>query len=127
MAEDLYKDIAYSTPVYLNIKNHGVPAPSLIAPGTPQTASQTVTPTINFTSSPFMRNLKMGSTGGDVNALQKILITLNKGPAARALKDHGTTTVFGSLTFRALQEYQKAVGLPATGYFGPLTRAAIAS
>jgi len=33
---------------------------------------------------------------------------------------------FGLKTYRALVTFQKANGLPATGFFGPLTRAAIA-
>jgi hypothetical protein len=63
-------------------------------------------------------------TGNDVTELQKFLILENEGPAARALKIHGTTKNFATLTFAALKEFQSAVGItPASGYFGPITRA----
>ncbi len=71
----------------------------------------------------FSRNLSLWSTGSDVQELQQFLINRNTGPAARKLAVHGTTEVFGYLTLNALIEYQASVGLPATGYFGPLTRA----
>lgn len=70
----------------------------------------------------FARNLKMGNSGADVNALQKLLISQHIGPAAEALAIHGATDFFGTLTLKALQEYQKHIGLPATGFLGPLTR-----
>lgn len=70
----------------------------------------------------FLRNLSLWSEGSDVQSLQEFLIQKNAGPAARILAAHGTTEVFGYITFRALKEYQTSVGLPATGFFGPLTR-----
>jgi len=75
----------------------------------------------------FMRNLKFWMTGADVTALQQRLVSNAAGPAAAALGRHGTTITFGPLTFRALVEFQKSVGIPATGYFGPITRAYFAS
>jgi peptidoglycan hydrolase-like protein with peptidoglycan-binding domain len=37
---------------------------------------------------------------------------------------HGTTKTFGILTYNALREFQKKAGIvPASGYFGPKTRA----
>jgi hypothetical protein len=75
----------------------------------------------------FIRNLKRGDEGADVNALQKLLIREHAGVAAQALEKHGTTDYFGPLTFNALKEFQKYAGIvPASGYFGPLTRAYIA-
>jgi hypothetical protein len=74
----------------------------------------------------FTRNLSLWNTGADVQALQKILIAEDAGPAARALATHGTTKTFGSLTFNALKEFQRHVGISATGYFGPMTRAYVA-
>jgi peptidoglycan hydrolase-like protein with peptidoglycan-binding domain len=72
----------------------------------------------------FTRDLHQGMTGSDVTELQKFLILENEGPAARALKAHGTTKNFATLTFAALKEFQSAVGIhPASGYFGPITRA----
>jgi hypothetical protein len=74
----------------------------------------------------FTRNLGLGNTGSDVQALQKLLVSQNAGPAARALATHGTTKTFGPLTFNALKEFQRYVGINATGYFGPITRAYVA-
>jgi murein L,D-transpeptidase YcbB/YkuD len=72
----------------------------------------------------FTRNLHLGMTGADVNALQLFLIAKNSGPAAQKLAAHGTTTYFGALTQNALIEFQKKVGIkPAIGYFGAITRA----
>ncbi len=72
----------------------------------------------------FMRNLSFGMTGNDVRDLQNLLITHASGPAAAKLKAHGTTETFGILTYNALVEFQKKVGvIPASGYFGPKTRA----
>jgi peptidoglycan hydrolase-like protein with peptidoglycan-binding domain len=71
---------------------------------------------------PFTRNLELHDQGSDVAALQEFLIQENTGPAARALKAHGVTQHFGTLTYNALKEYQASVGLPATGFFGALTR-----
>jgi len=73
-------------------------------------------------SSSFTRNLTVGSKGEDVSALQQVLID------AGYLKINKPTGYFGSLTKAALAEYQKANGIsPAVGYFGPKTRAFVAS
>lgn len=70
-----------------------------------------------------VRNLESGMTGEDVRALQNILITRATGAASAALKNASATGYFGSLTRAALAEYQKASAIaPAVGYFGPLTR-----
>jgi peptidoglycan hydrolase-like protein with peptidoglycan-binding domain len=58
-----------------------------------------------------------------VNALQSYLIQQDKGPAAQRLKIHGATDYFGILTYNALVEFQASVGIHASGYFGPITRA----
>lgn len=71
----------------------------------------------------FTRNLSLWATGADVTALQQFLIGHDTGPAAQKLKTNGTTRTFGLLTYAALKEYQAQVRLPATGYFGPMTRA----
>ncbi|GMU74363.1 MAG: hypothetical protein AMXMBFR44_5600 [Candidatus Campbellbacteria bacterium] len=75
----------------------------------------------------YLRNLTVGDDGGDVLALQNFLIAQNKGPAAQALAAHGATGYFGPLTRAALAEYQAALKIdPAVGYFGPITRGVIA-
>ena len=63
-------------------------------------------------------------TDEDVKALQEFLITEASGTAALRLQAHGTTHYFGTLTYAALNEFQKKVGIvPASGFFGPITRA----
>jgi peptidoglycan hydrolase-like protein with peptidoglycan-binding domain len=70
------------------------------------------------------RDLTVGSRGSDVTWLQDYLIAQNAGSAAVSLKAAGATGYFGSLTRAALAEYQAAKGItPAAGYFGPKTRA----
>lgn len=71
------------------------------------------------TSPTFPRNLSLGDTGVDVSFLQFLLI--NKGFLHEVLP----TKYFGLLTFDSLEKWQTSVGLPATGYFGPLSKAAI--
>jgi hypothetical protein len=76
-----------------------------------------------FSSYIFTRNLSW-VTGPDVRELQEFLISKNSGPAAAKLETHGTTENFGILTYNALVEFQKSVGItPASGLFGPITRA----
>ncbi|MBP9771645.1 MAG: peptidoglycan-binding protein [Candidatus Pacebacteria bacterium] len=75
------------------------------------------------TDSAYTRNLTIGDIGDDVRALQLFLISQNKGPAAQALASNGVTGYFGPLTQAALAEFQAAVGItPAIGFFGPVTR-----
>jgi len=70
-----------------------------------------------------VRNLFVGLSGDDVKKLQDILIKLNLGKGAQNLKEVGITGYFGVLTRSALAEYQKANGItPSYGYFGPITR-----
>jgi hypothetical protein len=88
-----------------------------------QAAESTAGTSSPTTSYVFTRNLQLGMTGNDVKALQLFLIAKNSGSAARALKAHGTTTYFGTLTQNALIEFQKKSGItPAIGYFGAITR-----
>ncbi len=72
----------------------------------------------------FTKNLMIGTQGNDVMQLQRFLIANDSGPAAEKLKAHGATTFFGPLTKAALVEFQKKTNIsPASGYFGPITRA----
>jgi len=64
------------------------------------------------------RNIQVGSSGADVIALQKILIAKK----FLAMPSGAKLGTFGVQTKTALQKYQKAVGLPATGSVGPQTR-----
>lgn len=67
----------------------------------------------------FSRNLTVGSTGADVTALQTYL-------ASKGYFTVTPTGYFGSITKRAVAQYQAANGItPAAGYFGPITRAQV--
>lgn len=78
---------------------------------------------------PFTRNLKVGAVGEDVKALQAFLNAHGYPVAVRGQGSSGEeTTRFGPLTKAALRRFQKAHGItPASGYFGPKTRAYLAS
>lgn len=72
----------------------------------------------------FSTNLTVGSTGPAVVALQTALIaqgysipSIASGAAAKGY--------FGAQTQAAVKKYQAAHGVPATGFVGPLTRAAL--
>ncbi len=66
---------------------------------------------------------KIGNEGKDIIELQKFL---NKSGFIVSIKGPGSpqneSNYFGRKTFEALKKYQKSVGLPAFGLFGPMTR-----
>jgi hypothetical protein len=75
-------------------------------------------------TNPFTRNLYIGMTGAPVKELQSFLIAEDAGPAATKLSSVGPTGRFLTLTKNALIEFQKKACItPASGYFGPITRA----
>ena len=72
----------------------------------------------------FSQNLSLWEHGSEVQQLQHFLnaqgfLIARSGPGSPGHE----TTLFGILTYRTLLRYQAAHHLPATGYFGPLTRA----
>lgn len=74
------------------------------------------------------QDLWTGLRSADVTWLQEYLIKKLTGTAARALESVGATGYFGSLTRAALAEFQAARGImPAQGYFGAKTRAHISA
>ena len=86
------------------------------------------TPENTQTTEPqFTRDLTIGSTGDDVRALQQLLNDLgfliaDTGPGSPGQE----STYFGERTRQALIRYQQANNIsPASGYFGPLTRASL--
>jgi hypothetical protein len=91
--------------------------------GVSAVSAQTAVTTVSTTSTAaFTRDLTIGSTGADVTALQAMLIANGK------LMIATPTGYFGPLTKTALAAWQASVGItPASGYFGPITRAYIAS
>jgi murein L,D-transpeptidase YcbB/YkuD len=66
----------------------------------------------------FTTNLQRGMKGDDVKRLQDTLKTLGFFP-----ENITANGVFGPTTQNSVKSYQKSVGLPATGFVGPLTRA----
>jgi hypothetical protein len=71
----------------------------------------------------FTHDLDLGARGEDVRALQDFLIKRAVGFAGQHLADIGTSGYFGTLTRNALAEFQAINGItPAVGYFGPKTR-----
>jgi peptidoglycan hydrolase-like protein with peptidoglycan-binding domain len=84
--------------------------------------------TTGNTQNNFTRNLSLHATGADVKLLQQFLNTHGFVITTSGAGSFGNeTTLFGTLTYKALMKYQKSVGLPATGFFGPMTRAYIAN
>jgi hypothetical protein len=76
---------------------------------------------LGATNYAFTRDLRLGSRGTDVSELQKIL--WDEG----YFKNPEFTTYFGGVTKAALVKWQKAHNIsPASGYFGPLSRAFLA-
>ena len=77
----------------------------------------------------FKRDLQVGSTGEDAKALQVYLNSRGFTVASSGAGSPGNeTSRFGGLTRAALAKFQKSVGItPASGYFGPKTRAYIAA
>jgi len=74
----------------------------------------------------FPRDLTFGSVGEDVRALQ---VYLNNHDFIVATSGEGSpgheVLTFGNKTKAALIKFQKANGISATGYFGPITRKAV--
>ena len=73
----------------------------------------------------FSKNLRLWDTGTSVHTLEVFLnsngyLIAQSGPGSLG---HETTT-FGPKTLRSLKQFQATHDLPATGFFGPLTRAA---
>jgi len=79
------------------------------------------------TTNAFARNLSIGSTGSDVQALQTYLNTHGFLISSVGAGSSGNETeYFGPATERALIQFQIAHNIvPAVGYFGQLTRAAL--
>ncbi|MES3005928.1 MAG: SwmB domain-containing protein [Patescibacteria group bacterium] len=79
-----------------------------------------VLPAINL----FYRDLKIGMTGSDIQSLQKFLNALKFKVSIIGPGSPGNeTSYFGPATKSALVKFQGINGIPATGFFGPITRA----
>jgi peptidoglycan hydrolase-like protein with peptidoglycan-binding domain len=71
----------------------------------------------------FTKNLKSGDSGAEVALLQTFL----EAKGFLIMPPGIQKGYFGRVTKDALVKYQKSVGLPGTGYFGPQTRAKISA
>ncbi len=71
----------------------------------------------------FSRNLSIGDIGDDVKSLQQYLNSHGYVLSAAGSGSPGKETAFfGSLTKKTLVRFQREHSIPATGYFGPITR-----
>jgi polysaccharide biosynthesis protein PslG len=102
-----------------NYKRHAQRALSFIAPLLLFCCIFGASVQTTFAAQAFPRNLTVGDFGGDVFSLQALLT------ADGLFTEVKPTGYFGQLTADAVAAWQKSAGLPATGYFGPLTRAEI--
>jgi len=79
-------------------------------------------------ATPFTTNLQLWDTGPDVQSLQQFLNVQGFVVAQSGAGSPGhETTTFANHTYQALLRFQAAHDLPATGFFGPLTRATVNS
>ena len=126
-ASDLADQIKVLQALLDSLKSQVPQASTPVSPSVAPRVTPIVTPnegTESASSKNFARNLYAGLSGDDVRDLQLILISQNSGQAGDALQAIGATGYFGSLTKDALAEFQASVGIePAAGYFGPKTRA----
>ena len=93
------------------------------APETPSVAPSN-TPSVALpTPLVITKNYQLKDKSEDIKLLQQWLnangFTIAKNGAGSKGKE---TTLFGSLTKKALMQYQKSKGIPATGFLGPITR-----
>jgi len=89
-----------------------------IVPVVPVVPATTPPATAPASTAAFTKDLQFGDSGADVTRMQKLLI-------AKGYMKVAANGNFGPATKAALTAWQKAAGLPATGYFGPLSRATI--
>jgi peptidoglycan hydrolase-like protein with peptidoglycan-binding domain len=74
----------------------------------------------------FSINLSLHTRSTDVLSIQKLLNALGYTVATTGPGSPGQETMyFGLLTYNALIKFQRDYGIPATGFFGPMTRAVV--
>ena len=74
--------------------------------------------TNNANAENYTKDLTVGSTGTEVEALQNQLIE----EGYLKMPEGTAKGYFGSMTQAALAKYQKSIGFPAYGYFGRMSR-----
>ncbi|MDB5266193.1 MAG: Carbohydrate-binding and sugar hydrolysis, partial [Parcubacteria group bacterium] len=146
VARDTYGNYATSSAVTVTVNNASVVVVSnvttparppgghkhdVIIAASTSAPALTLTPSTTPTLSPshsFTTNHQLWDKGPDIKDLQ---IYLNDHGFTIAGSGSGSkgneTSTFGTLTFKSLVNYQKSKGLPATGWFGPMTREAMGS
>jgi peptidoglycan hydrolase-like protein with peptidoglycan-binding domain len=98
--------------------------PYLDATTTASTSTTPASPGASHVS--ITHNHRVGDHSDDIRPLQQFLNTHGFRVASSGPGSPGNeTTKFGALTYQALVKFQKAHGLPATGYLGPMTRSLI--
>jgi peptidoglycan hydrolase-like protein with peptidoglycan-binding domain len=108
-----------STTAYLDSLNNHCPSGFVCTPNPNPATTTAIVPV-------FTRDLSLRSIGSDVKALQFFLNAHGYEIAKLGPGSPGhETTLFGSLTKKALMKFQKTNGIPNTGYFGPTTRGVI--
>jgi Putative peptidoglycan binding domain len=104
------------------------PLPQATSTATSSNARTITGAATSETSLILTKNRQLYDRGEDVRALQKFFnthrfVVAQGGPGSPG----NETSIFGTNTYRTVIKFQKANGLPATGYLGPLTRALLNS
>jgi peptidoglycan hydrolase-like protein with peptidoglycan-binding domain len=121
-------DYPNGTIIYLGATTTASTSPPTAATTTPSSTPITTPAAVSASSSPFLIDRQLWDEGPDILALQQFLNTHGFQLASTGAGSPGNETdTFGLHTYAALIKFQEAYNLPATGYFGPLTRAAFES
>lgn len=67
-------------------------------------------------------DLELGAKGPEVKSLQRLLVGLG---CLSSSDYHTSPGTFGPRTEEAVRRFQSSHGVPPTGFFGPMTRAAL--
>ena len=81
----------------------------------------------NGNGTTISQDLSIGMRNDTVKVLQQYLINKHVGTYGTILATYGATGYYGVLTKSAVIEFQRSVGISASGFCGPITRAYIAS
>jgi Putative peptidoglycan binding domain len=120
-------DYPNGTVVYLGATTTASTSPPT-APTTSSSSTQSMTAAPPSTSYQFTLNRQLWDESPDILALQQFLNSHGFTVASTGPGSPGNETdYFGTKTYQALVKFQQGNNLPATGYFGPLTRALINS
>ncbi|MHB8874702.1 MAG: phage tail tip lysozyme [Myxococcaceae bacterium] len=109
----------YHTSVSALARTNHISNPNLIRVGQRLTVPDSFSPSATVPG----QDLKRGMTGSAVRELQQGLVRLGFMTQAQMNTGPG---VFGPRTESAVKAFQSRHGIQATGYYGPLTRAALA-